>query len=84
MANASTVKMIAPVVTIAGTWVVSKGLQTSYRVMTGNEPPKASDPETSLRTAIMWAAATAVAVAIVNVLIERWTADAEAAPELAV
>ncbi|MCX6459818.1 MAG: DUF4235 domain-containing protein [Actinobacteria bacterium] len=84
MANASTVKMIAPIVTIAGTWVVSKGLQASYRAMTGNEPPRASDPETSLRTAIMWAAATAVAVAMVNVMIERWAADSEAAPELAI
>ena len=45
-----------------------------YTKATGNQPPRASDPDASLRRIIIWAATTAVAVAVVNVVVDRMTA----------
>ena len=78
MANATAVKVIAPIAAIGGTWIVSKGLSAGYRAITGKPAPKASDPETPLRQAIAWALATAVTVALMDLAIDRWAASSEA------
>jgi hypothetical protein len=68
------VKLIAPAAAIGATWVIRKVLDSGYRAATGKEPPHASDPEQSLTRIILWAAATATAIAVVNVVIDRMTA----------
>jgi hypothetical protein len=67
-------KIIAPLVAIGATWAVQKGLSAAYTKATGHQPPRASDPDASLRRIIVWAATTAVAVAVVNVVVDRMTA----------
>ena len=72
MAPIPAAKFIAPAATIAATWVVGKSLNAGYRRITGNEPPNAADREVPLRQAVLWALATATALALVNLAIERW------------
>ena len=50
---------------------MQRGLSAAYTKATGNQPPRASDPDASLRRIVVWAATTAVAVAVVNVVIDR-------------
>ncbi|CAB5008025.1 MAG: DUF4235 domain-containing protein [Actinobacteria bacterium] len=78
MANVTAVKVIAPIAAIGGTWIVKKGLNAGYRAITGNPAPKASDPSTPLRQAIVWALATAVTDALIQLAIDRWAATSEA------
>jgi hypothetical protein len=67
-------KIIAPLLAIGATWAVQKGLSAAYTKATGHQPPRANDPDASLRRIILWAATTAVAVAVVNVVVDRMTA----------
>lgn len=67
-------KIVAPLLAIGATWAVQKGLEKAYVKATGHQPPRASDPQASLRRIILWAATTAVAVAVVNVVVDRMTA----------
>ena len=67
-------KIIAPIVAIGATWAVQKGLSAVYTKATGHQPPRASDPDASLRRILLWAATTAVAVAVVNVVVDRMSA----------
>lgn len=64
-------KVVAPVAAIAATWGVRKALDSAYRGATGNEPPRANDPDRSLRQVLMWAAISAAALAVVNVVLDR-------------
>jgi hypothetical protein len=67
-------RVVAPLLAIGATWAVQRGLEKAYVKRTGHLPPRASDPDASLRRIIVWAATTAVAVAIVNVVVDRMTA----------
>jgi hypothetical protein len=67
-------KVIAPIVAIGATLLVRKVLDKSYTAATGRTPPNAGDRDQSLRRVLVWAAATAAAVALVNVAFERLTA----------
>ena len=67
-------KVAAPLLAIGATWAVQRGLEKAYVMATGHAPPRASDPHASMRRIILWAATTAVAVAVVNVVIDRMTA----------
>lgn len=67
-------KIVAPLLAIGATWAVQRGLSAAYTKATGNQPPRASDPDASLRRIVVWAATTAVAVAVVNVVIDRISA----------
>ena len=64
-------RLVAPVAGMAATWLARKALRGGYHGVTGSEPPDATDPETSLREALLWAALTAAVVAIVQVVIDR-------------
>lgn len=64
-------KVVAPVAAIAATWGVRKALDSAYRGATGHEPPRANDPDRSLRQVLMWAAISAAALAVVNVVLDR-------------
>jgi Protein of unknown function (DUF4235) len=67
-------KIAVPALTLAAAFVIRKALDTAYEKSTGKTPPKATDPDTSLRRAIVYAAVTAAAVAVANVAIGRLNA----------
>ncbi|MEO6822358.1 MAG: DUF4235 domain-containing protein [Candidatus Nanopelagicales bacterium] len=67
-------KLVAPLAEIGAMWGVRKTLDSIYRRSTGSEPPRANDPAASLRKVLMWAAVSAAALAVVNVIIDRATA----------
>ena len=68
------VKIIAPVAAIGATWLVRKVLDSGYKAATGKQPPHASDPGQSMMRIILWAATSAAAIAVVNVVIDRLSA----------
>jgi hypothetical protein len=75
LVEASTaIKVVAPFVALAATWVVRKAMDSAYTRATGHEPPRASDPQASMRRILVYAAVTAAAVAVVNVAVDRLTA----------
>lgn len=67
-------KLVGPIAGLGAIWGVRKALDTAYRLSTGSEPPRASDPEQSLRRVVVWAAVSAAALAAVTVVIDRSTA----------
>ena len=71
-------KMAAPLLTITAAWAVRKGLEKAYTTTTGGSPPRANDPDASMRRVILWAVATAAAVAVVNVAVDRLVAPRHA------
>lgn len=70
----TSMKVLAPFLALGAAWAVQKALETVYVKVTGTRPPHAGDPDASMRRILMWAAATAAAVAVVNVAIDRATA----------
>lgn len=64
-------KYLVPVAAIAATFVVRRGLETGYRRAFGSEPPTVENDDASLASVVMWAATTAAAIAVVEVLISR-------------
>jgi hypothetical protein len=75
LVEASTIlKIAAPIITIGATWAVRKVLEKAYSSTMGGQPPRASDPDASMRRVVLWAIATAAAVAVVNVAVDRMTA----------
>ena len=69
------IKIVAPFASLGATWAVRKMMDSGYRRATGSEPPYAGNPENTLRQALMWAAVTAAAIAAVNVMVDRATAQ---------
>ena len=69
------IKMATPFIALGAAWAVRTLLEKAYTASKGSPPPKASDPDASLRQVILWAAATAAAVAVVNVVVDRMTAQ---------
>lgn len=67
-------KLAVPLLTIGAAFVIRKALDTAYEKSTGHAPPKPDDPDASLRRVIVYAAATAAAVAVANVVIGRLNA----------
>jgi hypothetical protein len=76
--SAQAIKILAPIVTMGATWLVTRGLNAGYRSLTGNQPPKASDPSEPMRKVILWSLVTACAVTVVNIGVDRWVAHANA------
>jgi len=74
--GANVAKLLAPIVTIGATWLVTRGLNAGYRSFTGSQPPKASDASAPLRKVIVWSLVTACAVTVVNLGVDRWVARA--------
>lgn len=65
------IKIIAPLAGLGAAWVVPKILGSAYRRGTGNEPPRATDRNQPLQRVLMWAAVSAAALAVVQVIIDR-------------
>ncbi len=64
-------KYAAPVIAIGATWAVKKIMDKSYQRFTGSPPPRASDRDSGMVRILLWATATAAAIAIVDVVITR-------------
>jgi hypothetical protein len=70
----TTAKLLAPAASLAAGWGVRKAMDSAYRRSTGNPPPRAGDPDASLRKVLLWAAMTAAVLAVANVVIDRLAA----------
>ena len=68
------VKVAAPFVAFGAAWAVRALMDRTYAAVTGQAPPRASDRSIPLRKVLVWAAATAAAVAVANVVVDRITA----------
>ena len=53
------------------TWGVQRAMTSGYRTLTGREEPTARDAAVPLRRIVAWAAASAAAVAVSNVAVDR-------------
>lgn len=62
---------IAPLVSMGVVWASRKGMAKAYASSTGEAPPKAEDDSASFRRVVLWAVATAVAGAVIEVAINR-------------
>ncbi len=67
-------KIVAGMLGGAATFVVQKLIRASWKTITGDEPPNPSDPEASTVAAVSWVAASAVGVAVAQVLVQRLVA----------
>lgn len=67
-------RTIAPLVSVGVTMLVRKGLQSGYERRTGSAPPERGDLSTPLANVILWAGITALATALIDVLIQRGAA----------
>lgn len=67
-------KVAAPMIALGAGWLVRKALDGVYTRSTGTAPPKASDRDVNIGRVLVYAAATAVAITLVNVTIDRLTA----------
>lgn len=64
-------KIVAGLLGGVATFVTQKLIKASWKTITGDEPPNPSDPEASTVAAVSWAAASAVGVAVAQVLAQR-------------
>ncbi|MGE0817349.1 MAG: DUF4235 domain-containing protein [Candidatus Nanopelagicales bacterium] len=67
-------KVAAPLIALGAGFLVRKVLDTAYEKTTGAPPPKAADRDVRLGRVLVYAAATAMAIAFVNVAVDRMTA----------
>lgn len=70
-------RTLAPLVSLAATWAVRKGLTAAYRKTTGTLPPQRTDLGTPIGTVLLWAGMTALTTALIDVLIQRGAAKYE-------
>ena len=59
------------VVESAASWLVRRAMESGYRKATGQAPPTARDQGAPLRRSLVWAAVSAAAVAVANVVADR-------------
>ncbi len=63
--------MKATLLQVAATWGVQRALVLGYRRIMGAEPPTARDRGVPLGRILSWAAASAAAVAVASVVVDR-------------
>lgn len=68
-------KVYAGVLGAATTMIAQKALSKGWKVVTGDDPPEVTDPDTPLGAAIAWAAATALGMGVSQLLMARFTAS---------
>ncbi len=69
-----TARTVAPLATMGLTWAARKSMTRAYASGTGHEPPAADDREVPLRNVILWAVASAVVMATIDVMVNRTAA----------
>lgn len=68
----STARQLAPVFALAATYGVRKALASGYEHTTGKPAPFVSSPKSSLVAKVLWTAAVAAAVALVEAIYYEW------------
>lgn len=68
-------KIMAGALAAISTFAVQKLIRGSWKQITGQEPPDPDDPDASTVAAVAWVAASAVGVAVVQVLARRMAAN---------
>ena len=67
-------KIMAGALGAIATMVVQKLIRSSWKQITGQEPPDPNDPDASAVAAIAWVAASAVGVSVAQVVTRRFAA----------
>lgn len=68
-------KIMAGALAAISTFAVQKLIRGSWKRITGQEPPDPDDPDASTAETVAWVAASAVGVAVVQVLARRVAAN---------
>lgn len=72
-------KIVAGALGAFATYAVQKLIRSGWKQITGQEPPDPTDPEASTMSAVAWVAASAVGVAVAQVVVRRFAANRYAA-----
>jgi hypothetical protein len=67
-------KLYAGVLGAVTTIAAQRLIKAAWTFVTGKEPPSPTDPDTSVATAVSWAMASALGVAVAQLLTRRLTA----------
>jgi hypothetical protein len=67
-------KLYAGAIGAVTTIAAQRLLKAAWKFVTGKEPPSPTDPDTSFVTALTWAMASAVGVAVAQLVTQRMTA----------
>jgi hypothetical protein len=67
----------APLITIGATWAARKGMMKGYEARTGKPAPLIRSREATVLQKILWAAAMAGVIALVEVVVWRMIDDEE-------
>lgn len=78
-ANSIEFKILAGALGAVATFAVRKLVEMGWKSITGQEPPDPDDPDASTASAVAWVAATAVGVAVAQVVTRRIAANRYAA-----
>lgn len=68
-------KIVAGALGAIATFAVQKLIRSGWKQITGQEPPDPDDPDASTASAVAWVAASAVGVAVVQVLVRRFAVN---------
>jgi hypothetical protein len=72
---------VRPLITVGATWVVRKGIIKGFEARTGRPAPVIYSRDASVASKILWAAAMAATVALVEVIVwQLLESDGEAGP----
>lgn len=68
------------IVESAASWLVRRAMESGYQRATGHAPPTARDQGVPLRRILVWASASAAAVAVANVVADRLVLRHDSSP----
>ncbi len=75
--NRTALRTAAPLITMGATWAVRKGMMKAYEARTGKPAPVVHSREASLASKVLWAAAMAGVIALIDVAIWSLLDDEE-------
>jgi len=73
MSSNFTYKVLAGLLGAVSTLVVQRFVTASWKTITGDEPPNPNDPDVSTAEAVSWTVASAVGLAVAQILVNRYT-----------
>lgn len=66
-------KLVAGALGALTTIIAQKAIRVGWTTITGSEPPKSDDLDTSTGVVVAWVAASAIGVTVAQVLVSRMT-----------
>ena len=66
-------KLTVAAIGAASTYAAQRGVHGAWKAMTGEAPPNPQDPKVSTVEAVAWALASGIGLAIVQLLVSRFT-----------